>query len=51
MRSRGAIPRVWRVPAAELEAAVIRATCDFLRDELRLVDVLDLNQGSPEDLN
>jgi DNA invertase Pin-like site-specific DNA recombinase len=41
----------WRVPAAELEAAVIRAACDFLKDELRLVEALDLEQESPEDLN
>ena len=41
----------WRIPAAALEEAIIRAICCFLRDELRLVEDLSLKQGSPEVLS
>src|SRR5262249_44833694 len=46
----GATADGWRVPAKELEAAVVQATCRCLRDDLWLIQALHLNQSSPERL-
>jgi len=46
----GATADGWRVPAKELEAAVVQATCRCLRDDLWLIKALQLDQSSPERL-
>src|SRR4029077_2932874 len=47
MHRTGAATDGWRIPAKELEASVLQTVCRFLRDELRLVEALQLNHGSP----
>jgi DNA invertase Pin-like site-specific DNA recombinase len=37
----------WRLPAKQLDRAVIQSIRDFLADELRIVDALDLTRHSP----
>ena len=51
MHRTGAGADGWRIPAKELEASVLQTVCRFLRDELRLVEALQLNHGSPERLS
>jgi site-specific DNA recombinase len=40
----------WRLPAKELEAAVLQAIHDFLGDELRVVAALQLDDATPDRL-
>jgi site-specific DNA recombinase len=40
----------WRLPARELEIAVVRALQDYLRDSIRLSQTLELDQLPPERL-
>ncbi len=40
----------WRLPAKELESAVVRAVGDFLKDELRVIDALQLTDIAPDRL-
>jgi len=40
----------WRLPAKELEVTVLQTVRDFLRDELRIVEALQLNDRSPDRL-
>jgi hypothetical protein len=40
----------WRVPARELEEAVKQIVGDFLRDELRVMEALQLKDTSPDRL-
>lgn len=40
----------WRLPASELDGAVARAVGDFLRDEIRVVDALELAGMDPDRL-
>src|SRR5262249_23490621 len=46
----GATADGWRVPAKELEVAVVQATCRCLRNDLWLIQALQLEQSSPERL-
>ena len=40
----------WRLPARELDGAVTQAVGDFLRDELQIVDALELTGVTPDRL-
>jgi site-specific DNA recombinase len=40
----------WRLPAKELEVAVLQALCELLRDELRIVAAMQLNDARPDRL-
>jgi site-specific DNA recombinase len=40
----------WRLPAKELDGAVAQAIISFLRDEIRIVDALDLTDFTPDRL-
>jgi DNA invertase Pin-like site-specific DNA recombinase len=40
----------WRLPAKELDCAVVQTVSDFLKDELRLIDALDLTSCAPNQL-
>jgi len=42
--------RGWRLPAKELDRLVVQQVCDFLRDELRLIDALEMTDSAPEQL-
>ena len=41
----------WRLPAKELEHAVIQIVCDFLRDKIRIVEALKLDETSPSHMH
>src|SRR5262245_51602224 len=44
---RGSSKEGWRLPAMEIEAAVLQTIDSFLRDELRLLEALQLNGAAP----
>ena len=50
MHRTGSAEGGWRLPAKELDRAVVITLCDFLRDELRLLDALDLTNIAPNQL-
>jgi DNA invertase Pin-like site-specific DNA recombinase len=50
MHRMGATTDGWRLPAKELEGAILQALRDFLRDELRIVEALKLKDISPDRL-
>jgi len=41
----------WRLPARELEAIVFRGLADFLKDDVRLGDTLQMKDASPDRLH
>jgi len=50
MHRTGSTDGGWRVPGKELDGAVARMVGDFLRDEIRIVDALDLTGVPPDRL-
>jgi site-specific DNA recombinase len=40
----------WRLPAKELEVVVLRAACEFLKDERQIVNALQPSESSPDSL-
>ncbi len=50
MHQAGTTDGGWRLPAKELEGAVTRTVRDFLRDEPRLIDALQLTGTAPDRL-
>ena len=40
----------WRLPAKELDVTVTQAVCEFLNDELRVIDALQLTNIAPDRL-
>jgi DNA invertase Pin-like site-specific DNA recombinase len=50
MHRTGSTDGGWRLPAKELDGAVARAVGDFLKDEIRLVDALDVTGVAPDSL-
>jgi site-specific DNA recombinase len=50
MHRMGSATDGWRLPAKELEVAILQSVGDFLRDALRVVKALQLNDVSPDRL-
>ena len=50
MHRTGSTDGGWRLSARELDGAVVQAVGDFLRDEIRIVDELDLTGVTPDRL-
>jgi hypothetical protein len=50
MHPNGSPTSGWRLPARELEAVVLQSVCGFLRDELRLLEALQVNDAPPDSL-
>ena len=50
MHRMGSTTDGWRLPAKELEVGILQAIRDFLRDELRIVEALQLNDTTPDRL-
>jgi len=50
MHRTGSTGAGWRLPAKELDGAVAQAVSDFLRDELRVIDALQLTGIAPDRL-
>jgi DNA invertase Pin-like site-specific DNA recombinase len=48
MHRSGSIEGGWRLPAKELDRAVAQTVSDFLRDEIRITDALDLTGAAPD---
>jgi hypothetical protein len=48
MHRTGSTDGGWRLPAKELDGAVVQAVGGFLRDEIRIVDALDLTGADPD---
>jgi site-specific DNA recombinase len=51
MHPTGSTTDGWRLPAKELEVSVLQTVRDFLKDELRLVEALKLNDMPPNRLH
>ncbi len=50
MHRTGSTDGGWRLPAKELDGTVARTLSDFLKDEIRIVDALDLTGAAPDSL-
>ena len=50
MHRTGSTDGGWRLPAKELDDTVAQAVSDFLKDEIRIVDALDLTGAAPDSL-
>jgi site-specific DNA recombinase len=50
MHPTGSTADGWRLPAKALEVSVVGIVCDFLKDELRIVEALKLNDMPPNRL-
>jgi DNA invertase Pin-like site-specific DNA recombinase len=48
MHRSGSIEGGWRLPAKELDRPVAQTVSDFLRDEIRITDALDLTGAAPD---